>query len=115
MTIFASTPVHNTDPAPYRFDGVRADQSALDRAWLGRTGGAVFEPRPQFDQPRAHEGNPVLIAVRNLLVTTVEGKSEFYARAAAHLTGGDYAMGVRITPEHSAHARRVLERLAVFA
>jgi len=70
-TIYASTGTRNTDPAPYATaDGERlATIPPLDWDEFAATGrfpvsSVTHSPDSSYDLPRAHEGNPVLIAAR---------------------------------------------------
>jgi hypothetical protein len=99
--IFASTPPHNTDPKPYRSgSGIRAaEPNGIIRN---------YRPRPEFDQPRAHDANPILVEFRRSSPFDV---ADAAAREAAWLRA-PAAPAVAATPAQIDHARRVLIRLA---
>jgi hypothetical protein len=65
--IFASTPTRNLDPKPYRgMAGARFNRNAhlLESALAMSI--VVLDPRPEYDQPRAHDANPALVDFRKM-------------------------------------------------
>lgn len=115
MSIYASTPTVNTDPEPWatpRHGGGNV-RYPLDNGKSHLNPNAQWSPRPQFDQPRAHEANPILLEIR-------EDMREFpldIERELARLGRDDLNWDAhRVDGQKMrTHARRVLERLAVFA
>jgi hypothetical protein len=106
--IFASTPPINNDPEPYI-------SSANGRRFASNndTGIRRYARRPEYDRPRAHEANPILLAYRNYggdaehwLVASMDPEADSWFEFSAPFA----------TPEQVDHARLVLSRwLAVFA
>ena len=64
--IFASVPPINTDPLPWwQYGGNSSDTCSAEQGdprW-----GRVYMPNPEFDKPRAHSANPLLVAFREEL------------------------------------------------
>lgn len=149
MTIYASTKTRNTDPTPwvidqagaprglYRYPSYSAAMADYAPERDGDTG-VRLAPHPEFDQPRAHDGNPVLIAAREDYddsdpwgfalgwLDAIDRRENYPARSEAeawgesdevqtavslHLHDGEWTLP-RATPEHFEHARRVFDRMA---
>lgn len=148
--IYASTKTHNTDPAPWEVTGYRWQTAEGTYGYLNdsnyhqamRLGEDIsYSPRPDFDQPRAHEGNPVLIAAREdydgsdpwgFALAWLDAVDNFaagfgyadaedaaqwgasYERIAVwQVAQGDGSWTLpAATDEHVEHARRVFDRMA---
>jgi hypothetical protein len=112
--IFASTPPHNTDPKPYH--ATLSDGTGMRTSFgNGAVVPMVYAPRTEFDQPRAHDANPILVELRRITQETgllphaaglVFGNSIIHA----HEPGFPEEMGWSVA--HVEHARRVFTRLA---
>lgn len=119
MSIFASTPPRNTDPFPWfvvlgPWRGTRSDARLVD---------SDYEPRPEFDQPRAHEANPILVAYRQHLAKqriTSDAGGWLFAIDTFAAFGGfrdwdsdthPYYSLIVASDDQIEHARRVLSKL----
>jgi hypothetical protein len=92
--IFASTPTHNTDPSPWICQGV--SDPALRLNDENRLSCDDFVPRPEFDQPRAHDANPILLQHRRAPERAIYWRD----------------MITEPSQDEKDHAHRVLSRLA---
>lgn len=122
-TIFGSRS-RNVDPLPY-VDG------HLDAAGNGRRFAEPYhldgngtdctqcatrhEPRAGYDTAPIHPVNPILVAFRGRVKYQHDVAKTTTARSLARVWNQDvarYSGDVGASPEHTAHARRVIERLA---
>ena len=138
MNIYASTKTPNNDPAPYVWSGRSA--SFDDPDLNGENWESHHAPRPEFDMPRTHEGNPILIAARENWDNDPWGQSLAWIDALENYSAGfGYANATdaeswgasyeriqvwhlaentgewdlpQATPEHIEHAARVFDRMA---
>lgn len=121
--IFASTPPINDDPAPYYVAEDESRHSILTIRERARSDNDILyqlanlKPRPEFDRPRAHEANPILLRFRaeedgsrNAALGYLDllnmGVGMLRYRWKADGFGADFGN------QHVDHARRVLTRLA---
>jgi hypothetical protein len=111
MTIFASTPPINDDPAPFR----EPDAIGFRHAHPDSYGATKcrLEPRPEYERPRAHPANPILVAFRER--ETPGGHTHRFAveQWAAFTMWGKYGWDGTICRANDAqirHAHRVLQR-----
>lgn len=144
MTIYASTKTHNNDPEPWLMrrgaEDVRAASPDFDHpAWFDRENSADWSPRAEYDTPRAHDGNPILIAAREnwdngsdpwgqalMWLDALDGWDTYESVAEAEDMGAGHEVATLLglaandgtwtlpapTPEHLAHAERVFDRMA---
>jgi len=106
--IYASTPPRNTDPTPYF--GLSDERFSVppSRVELALSEGLTYAPRPEFDQPRAHEANPVLVKFRQLPEASRAPWLRGFVAAVDRYRFANW------TDDQAHHARRVLTRLANF-
>lgn len=144
MTIFASRDRINTDPTPYYIaesDSRHAAEEVRTSASEGEHGGiisnlAILRPRPEFDRPRTHPTNGVLVRFRDEIRFRALDWAELPMIVlgdaldvlAHHLHGTPYDHENRhtcerlyhrliwdgVTREEAEHAHRVIDRLLEF-
>lgn len=61
MDLYASNSPRNTDPTPWTYDGFGVQGRSVTHINVPNI---KRDPRPEFEVPRVHDGNPILIAAR---------------------------------------------------
>jgi hypothetical protein len=117
MTILCSTPTVNHDPLPWLIEH-NGEQQRFPTWFATRNSlAAEYRPRSEYDEPTAHQPNPLLVAARNSHMHL----EELDYNLVAYDTFGGYTTWnnrrnqfhalTQATPEQLEHARLVLERL----
>lgn len=116
--IFASTEPVNDDPWPYtsKVTGSRGNIATAERFSIP----VDFDPRPEFNLPRAHEANPILVELRQNRGADWARPERYLEQMSRYLRWTndlDASSEDKLpwTAEQRGHARRVLSKwLAVF-
>jgi hypothetical protein len=117
MTILCSTPTVNHDPLPWLIE--YQGECFRFATWLATANSieAEYQPRSAYDEPTAHQPNPLLIAARNsqMHLEELDHNLVAYDTFGGYTTWNDtrnpFHALTQATPEQLEHARLVLERL----
>lgn len=117
---FSSCPPINDDPLAWRVAVGPWRGSRMDAQYAPE---AVHDPRPEYDRPQHNPTNPILGLFREYVVDPEDGGlgwcASLWLRCFDGLLDESWAVFQMLrdrepegtTPEHYAHARRVLTRL----
>lgn len=115
--IFASTATASADPEPWVVHGDRNTFRSTRRAAEYRTSVYpetwiwAYQPRPEFDRPRKHQANPILVAAHEEQRIGRENFESWLSDILAGIEDPADQIHKWQSPGHIAHARQVLSRL----